>query len=409
MMKIKLYKHQQELVDKAPDKHLLAWEVGTGKTYGALSLIKHKALVIVPKSLKQQWVEEEEFDIDVYTKEEFKKKHLLLPKYNTILIDEIHYFSGMRSIKKKSAMLKALLAYIKKHNPEQIYGLTGTPYLSTPWNIYALAEILGHKWDYMNFKNLFFSMVNFGRRFPVPVVKKRVLEANGVEIPVEEAIAKLVNKIGNTVRMDECVELPSQIFQIEYFALTSEQKKAIENIEDVNPIVRWTLTHQICGGTLKSDGYRENQSFKSEKMDRIVQLAQEHKKLIIVCRYNYEIETIKEKLNKQNNVFIINGKTNNRHEAIRDAENSKESVAIINAACSEGYELPSFPIMVFYSYSFSLKDYIQIKGRIQRLNNIKKNVYLSLVVKGSIDEDVYKCIKNKESFDIEIYDRSKKK
>ena len=64
-------------------------------------------------------------------------------------------------------------------------------------------------------------------------------------------------------------------------------------------------------------------------------------------------------------------------------------------------------VMVFYSYDFSLKNYIQIKGRIQRINNIKKNVYFSLVVKGTIDEDVFKCIQRKEDFDIEIYERTR--
>lgn len=408
---MKLYDHQQALVDKAPDKWLLAWEVGTGKTLAALSLLKYPALVIVPKSLKEQWLENKgKHQIDVYTKEEFRKNHLELTKYNAIIFDEIHYFSGMQGIRKKSAMLKAALSYIKKHNPIQIYGLTGTPYLSTPWNIYALAEILGYKWDYNKYKNCFFSMVNMGRRFPVPIVNKKVMWHNSF-VPTEEAIAMLVNYIGNTVRMDECVDVPSQVYQEEYFELTNEQKTAITKIDDVNPIVRWTKIHQICGGTLKSDGYSEDQIFKSEKMERIVQLCAEHKKLIIVCRYNYEIESIRfkiEKVNKKREVFIINGQNKDRASSITEANNSENCIILIQASCSEGYELPSFPLMVFYSYSFSLKDYIQIKGRVQRLNNIKKNVYLSLVVKGEIDEDVYKCIKNKESFDIEIYNRQKK-
>ncbi len=74
-------------------------------------------------------------------------------------------------------------------------------------------------------------------------------------------------------------------------------------------------------------------------------------------------------------------------------------------SCSEGYELPTFPLMVFYSYDFSLKNYIQMLGRIQRINAIKKNVYLSLVVKDSIDSDVFTSLKKKEDFDIAIYNK----
>jgi hypothetical protein len=402
---MQLYKHQQEIVDKAPDKWLLAWEVGTGKTFAALSLIKYKALVIVPKSIKKQWEENTDHDIVVYTKEEFKRDHLKLPKYNSIICDEAHNFSGMQGKRKMSGMLKSLLAYIKKYDPEQIYLLTGTPYLSSPLNIYALAEILGKKWDFTKYKETFFQMVNMGRRFPVPVARKS-LQWGDKWLTIEECMAKLVNRLGNTVRMDQCIDVPEQIFQVEYFDLTKEQRTAIESIDSVNPIVKWTKTHQICGGTLKGDGYIESQEFKSEKMARVIELVKEHKKLIIICRYNHEIETIKNKLKA--NIFIINGETSNRHETINNAENAKECVVIINASCSEGYELPSFPIMVFYSYSFSLKDYIQMKGRIQRISNIKKNVYLSLVVKNSIDNDVYKSIQNKTNFDIEIYDRNRK-
>ena len=407
---MELYKHQKELVDKAPDKHLLAWEVGTGKTYGALSLLKHKALVVVPKSLKEQW-EKEDFDIDVITKETFRRDHKKVDIYEALILDEAHYFSGMQGFRKKSAMLKSALWYINKHQPEQIYLLTGTPYLSTPYNIYALAEILGHTWEFKKFKETFFSMVNMGRRFPVPILKKDV-DWIGTKIKTEDAVARLVSNIGNTVRMDECVDVPEQIYQIEHFDLTVEQKKAIEALTDIVPIVRWTKTHQICGGTLKSDGYVPDAEFKSEKMKRIVELAQEHKKLIIICRYNYEIRCIEQKIldkykNKQ--TIIINGATKDKHILIKEAEDSKEVIIIINAACSEGYELPSFPIMVFYSHSFSLKDYIQIKGRIQRIDKIKRNVYLSLIVKGTIDEDVKISLDKKTNFDLEIYDKGRSK
>lgn len=224
---------------------------------------------------------------------------------------------------------------------------------------------------------------------------------------IEPKIANLVNKIGSTVRMDECVDVPKQTFLTEHFELTREQKRAIKEIEDTLPIVRWTKVHQICGGSLKGDEYNEPQYFKSEKLNRAIDLAKEHKKIIFVCRYNCEVEMLTTAIGEKTDklVYKITGKTDDKPEIIASAEMNDEVVVIINAACSEGYELPSFPIMVFYSYDFSLKNYVQILGRIQRINRIKKNVYLSLTVPGTIDEDVYNCIKKKENFDIEIYDR----
>lgn len=396
---MELFKHQQELVDKKPEKWLLAWQTGTGKSLAAMELSRNNSdvtLIVCPKSIKDQWAEEAEknnFLCKIYTKEEFKKYLLEIHNYPSIIIDECHYFSGMQGFRKKSGMLKALLIYIRRANPQKIYLLTATPYLSTPWNIYALAEILGYKWNYQDFKDRFFNMVNMGRRFPVPLVKK----------DIEPQIAQLVNQLGDTVKLSDCVDVPEQQYFTEYFDLTSEQKNAIKNITEVNHIVRWTKTHQICGGTLKSDGYVEDEFYKSEKINRLIDLVNQNKKVIVVCRYNNELDYLK-KILKSHKAFVINGMTSDKHTIIKEANQMDECVLLINAACSEGYELPTFPMMIFYSYDFSLKNFIQIIGRIQRINAIKKNVYISLVVKNTIDEDVYKCINKKKDFDIAIYE-----
>lgn len=391
-----LYDHQQKLLSLSPDKHLLAWECGTGKTMAALSIAMTKTdsvLVICPKSLKEQWVEQ--CGHKILSKEEFKKYASKLPWYKCIIIDEAHYFTGMRGLKKRSQLLKSLMDYIKKHNPKYIYALTATPYMSSPWNIYALAEILGHKINYQKFKDAFFQEVNMGLRWPVPVVKKNI----------ESKIADIVKKIGSTVKMSECWDIPEQIFQTEYFELTKEQIKAIDSIEETSAIVRWTKIHQICGGTLKGDGYVETQYFKSEKKDRILELIEKHKLIAVVCRYNAEINYLYDNI-KSKRKWILNGSVKERHEVVREINEKRNGVVFIQASCSEGYGLPHIPIMVFYSYDFSLKNYIQLLGRIQRAGSIKRNVYISLLVKGSIDEDVYRSIQNKEDFQISIYDKS---
>ena len=392
-----LYKHQEEILNKNPKKHLLSWGCGSGKTITSIKLVGYKdTLVICPKSLKEQWYNEmnkhAECSYLILTKEEFKSKYKGLFKYKCIIVDEAHFFFGMLGFRKKSLMLKALLEYIKDVNPERLYLLTATPYLSTPYNLYAACEILGTPPNFKKFKEHFFSMVNMGRRFPVPVVKKGI----------EGDIAKLVQRIGSTVSLEDCFDVPEQTFKVEYFDLTAEQKKAIANLEDEG-IARWTKTHQICGGTLKSDGYSENKVFKSEKMDRLMELVDQHKKLIIVCRYNHEIKSIKDRIKKES--FVINGLVKDRHEIIKLAESKKDCIMLIQASCSEGYELPSFPIMVFYSLDFSLKNHSQMIGRILRANKLKKNVYISLVVRNSIDNDVYKCIQNKEDFNLAIYEK----
>jgi len=389
--------HQQAIVDKNPDRWLFSWQTGTGKTLASLVLAKDKGsvLIVVPKSLKEQW--QEQTTHPVLTKEEFKKNIDKLPAHNCIIIDEAHYFAGY-----KSKLHKSLMWYIAEHRPQHIYLLTATPYLSSVWNIYALGRILGKDWNWLKWNRYFFHQIQMGHR-RISVQKKTI---DGKL--VEDIVSGIVNELGNTVRMDECVDLPEQTFKTEYFELHVSQKRAIENLIDIVPIVRWTKIHQICGGSLKGDSYTKDQFFKSNKLERLKDLLHEHKKAIVVCRYNNELALLSREL-KAKNIFIINGKTKDKHEILKQTNDMDECVLLVQAACSEGWEAPTFPTMIFYSYDFSLKNYIQMIGRIQRINKIKKNLYLSLIVKSTIDEDVYKGIQNKKDLDIAIYEQARTK
>lgn len=393
-----LYDHQQKLLDLNPAMHLIAWGTGTGKTITAIELAMkngEEALIICPKSLVEQWKAQVPDNWLVISKEQFKKKYRQLNSFNCLIVDEAHYFGNY-----KSGLTKALLDYIKLHKPKYRYLLTATPYLSSSWNLYSYGLIFGKDWNWYKWYKHYFNEVKFGQR-KIPVAKKIV---NG--LPIEQEIARLVSVLGSTVALEDCFDVPEQIYQTEYFELTKPQLSAIADNWDPLPIVRFTSEAQICGGTLKGDGYREDQTFASEKMSRCLDLIKEHKKLVVVCHFNNEIKALANKVGKKK-AIIINGDAKDRHRLVAMAEAVDDCVVFINSACSEGFELPSFPIMVFYSYGYSLKDAVQMRGRILRANKLKKNVYLSLVVKDSIDEDIYKCIESKQDFQCEIYARER--
>lgn len=390
-----LYKHQQHLLDLNPKRHLLAWGTGTGKTITSIELA-HKnggrALFIVPKALNTQWCialkgSRHSFYL-VVTKEEFRRDWQTLPKFDCVVVDEAHYFFGM-----KSQMAGALEKYCKKHSVEYRYFLTATPYLSTAWNIYMAAVQLGYAISYPTFKYRFFYDITMGRR----VVPK---QKDGIE----DELAKIVHQIGSTVRLEDCVDVPEQVYETETFELTSTQKRAIENLTDTMPIVRFTKQHQIENGHIKGNEYEDSRTFDSHKTDRIAHLVHENKKIAIVCRYNGQISFLKDHLAgaTDKKIFVINGEVKDRAQVVKDAEAAEECVVLIQASCSEGYELPSIGVCVFASLSFSFKDYRQMQGRFLRINALKKNVYIHLVA-GEIDMAVYSSIMKKQDFDIAIY------
>ena len=396
-MKPARYKHQQEVIDKSPDKYLFAWGCGCAKTRGAIELMETKTfdvLVIVPKSLVANWKREIKMwsngnvAYEIITKETFRRDVQKIRRYDGIIVDEAHFFSGMTS-----KMSRALISYIKAGGIRYVYALTATPFLSKPWNVYRLAQVLGQEWHYRHFEWEFFNNVNMGGRL-IPVLKKGM----------EPRLAEYVHQLGTPVTMDEAVDVPENNYITEYFELDKNQKKRIAEAYDANPLVRFTREHQICGGTVKGDEFVDSEIFEVDKRQRVLDLAVENNKLIVVCRYNLEIDALENALREAGRkVYVIRGETKDRDTVLQDARKQHEFVIVVNAACSEGWECPEASLMVFYSYDFSLKNYIQMIGRIQRINKVAKRTYLSLITKSSIDEEVFNCVLNKESFHIEIY------
>jgi len=394
---MKLWKHQQKIVDRFPSKHVLVWDTGTGKTRAAIALsnkAEEKTLVICPKSLRKNWVRKLEEhstlahnDTRVMTKEEFRSDWKDLPDYPAVIVDEAHYFFGTTS-----QMMKSLRYYFKRHDTQYRWLLTATPYRSNPMDVYILATHLGKNIDYDRFRERFFEKHWYGR--------------NQVWQPkedIEKDIAAIVKRLGSVVRKEDCVDIPDHSHEVEYFEETKTQKRHREDLDDIEAIVKFTKEHQICGGTMKGDEYdREDEYISTNKLDRLQSLANEVDQMIVVCRYNLELEMIQEKL-IHDDVYLLNGQTDNRQEMIDEIQEKDSYVLLVNAALSEGWELPKCNTMIFWSLDFQLKNYIQMQGRIDRNNHLESNHYLHFLTADTIDEGVYESMKAKEDFHVQIY------
>jgi superfamily II DNA or RNA helicase len=398
---MELYSHQQKLLELNPKRYGIFWQGGLGKTIMALELAKKnnsRVLIVCPKLIKLTWQREVAnypmLEHKIVSKEEFRRDWDTYPKYDTICFDESHFVSH------NSQMTKALAKYIKRHNPTYRYLLTGTPY-SDPFSIYYQAQHLGYNWSYNSFKNTFYQFVPMGNRV-IPIVRKGI----------EGQIKNLINTIGETLAMEDVFDIPEQLFKTEYFNLTTEQKREIKKIDESETvhIARWTKIYQLTGGTLKGDEYTKDIFVKSEKLERLIELINENDKIIVVCRFNNEIEYIKKQLTElKKPVFVINGaiKVEDKRKTIDEMAKIDQYCTLVNAMCSEGWEAPNCPLMVFYSIAFDLKNYLQMQWRIHRANHLKNNLYISLVVADTIDEDVFKTLNNKMDFHIELYEPKK--
>lgn len=397
-----LYKHQIDFLKENPNKCTLVHSCGTGKTRTAIEWAKQsgiRTVVVCPKSLKANWLREIKrwWKLDyftVLTKEEFRRDFEKINPVRQIIVDEVH--NGFLTPNFKSQMSKALRKYLKVNTVTRVLLLSATVYTSSPWNIYNLAYYTGHEWSYSKFKYTFFNDIRMGMRW-ISQPKKGI----------EGELAKLTQKIASVVDIHDCLDVPEQLhMDPEYFALTKEQQKAIKEAYDPVPIVRYTYQHEIENGVLLANEFREKQSFKCDKNERILELVKENKKVAIVCRYNAQMQDIFDMLASNGIVAsVINGMVKDRDSVTLRAEKMEGGVVLIQADCAEGYQLPSFELCIFASMSYAYTKFEQICGRFLRMDKPSRTTFMFLLTEGdSMDQAVYDAIKRKEDFQIQLYE-----
>lgn len=416
---VKLYQHQLNIINDDKKKCGLFLGTGSGKSLTSLMLAQGKVLVICPKTIKEAGTwnkalevsEREDISVTIISKETFRRDHEILERCDTLIIDEIHSVAGLtpdiryknkQPIPKASQLFEATQAYIKRVRPERIYALTATP-TRNPMCVLGIAWILGENWDFYKFRDVYYTQVNIGSR-KIWVVRK--------SHEVKERQGKAVRNLGYTGKLSDYFDFPEQVYITKEVGLTSEQIKKLRELplEYPDPIVLCGKRNQVENGILNGDKFNDTEYFDNRKLEVLVDYAMEFPKMIVFSKYIHQIEKIAGAIKKETGkkVFIITGDVKERGDIIEEAEKTEECVLIVSSQISAGWEAPSFPVMIFASMSFSLIDRVQGEGRILRANNLKKNLYITLVARDkedTVDEAVFEAIENKKDFSEAIYSK----
>ena len=394
-MNLTLYPHQQNFLDRNIHRHLLAFGTGLGKTLTAIEYIKkHKirtTLVICPKTIKEQWEAELHKHLSiqpnlkslVVTKEQFRDKFDHSVPADLVIVDEAHFFFGL-----KSRMHKTLKNYFQRHDTKHRLLLTATPVLSAgSMNVYATSLLLGKEVNYIEWRKTFQYRRSIGRgRFA------------WFDREDERTVKKLyayLGKIGTFVSSDEVYKVPPQTTKQHLIKPPQALRNALQCELDgeTEPIVIWTKTHRL------------EQRFKR---DYVRDLASKYKRVMIVTRYVDELQEYSHLFNERPNVAVLSGKTKDRYNLIKSIQDKENYVFIVNSAISEGYELPHTEAIIYASLDFSIKNKIQMDGRALRMNKPSPTDIHIVVITGGSDQDVYKSIEKKEDFNLNMFIHNKK-
>lgn len=418
--------HQQTFDDIAKP-HYGCWHgTGTGKTRTCThSVREHEGsiMVVAPKTSvqKKQWQGEAKTlglkEPFVISKEQFRRDHKTLPHFDAVIFDEAHFIFGVTpntkqvnkvKVPKASQLYEAARWYIDTHKPKRVILATATPN-KTPMSIWAAGRLLGRDWDFYRFRNLFYKRLPMNVRSPVYAPKRDKASI--------DALARFTNSLGQSLRMEDIKDVPLQSFITETFDLTAKQKETLKTLPS-----RFTdLTslrckrHQVENGLLYEDALdpvaqkvvRTVENIPCEKLAYIIERSYEFPKMVIFANYTEQVDQIAEALRKEGKeVHVMDSRTKDR-KAVENAVESVDSAYVVaQATVSSEWEFKSCPVMIFASLSNKNVDYIQGKGRIQRYDAVKKNLYIHLVTdhKESIDKRWYDAIMSGKDFNEALYE-----
>ena len=127
-------------------------------------------------------------------------------------------------------------------------------------------------------------------------------------------------------------------------------------------------------------------------------------KIAIVCRYTEQMEDLLNRLKAalpERRIFAIHGgvPTETRQRIVEDIRSGADGIVLLQSATCEGYSLESIPTMVFASMDYSYRNYRQMRWRIQRINAVKKNLYIHLI-SGDADRAIMDAMLRHEDFDV---------
>ena len=400
-MAITLYQHQQkgkELLLKNK-KYCLFFEVGTGKTFTALSALcelpECKVLIVAPKRvLENVWKKDTNYDLSKYdvTYLNYEKiardKNFIKNTYDVIILDEVHKLKGKAT--KTSRKFRTVTAKAK-----YVWGLTGTPVANNyadVFNIFRNMNIVEFNMSYDEFVCRYYYTKQLesgmGFRFeillsPKPFMVDELMERVGKHSMVKEA--------------KDCIDLPEKRTDIVYIdGMVSEKYRELkdgilrtdEYEKTMIPLETLNKLHQASNGFFYDDNKNVHKVCENKKLkelnDILEDMLEETERVIVVFQYQQDLEELKTL----------------KYEWTTDpTEFPNKQLLFIQYGQSEGLNLQYCNQMIFYSYDYSFLNYEQMTGRIYRNGQKNNVVYTILISKGTIEEKIWWAIKNKKSRD----------
>lgn len=374
-----LKSHQTEAVAKAipvlKSKNLvyIFGQPRVGKSLIALELSKQcipkapgKTLVFTKKAAIKDWLQyTNDYTYDVTNYEQAEK--LNSGDYNFIIIDEAHNFGAFP---KPSQRIRIMRQFCKG---KPIVFLSGTPFVESPNSAYSQLSLSSFS-PFKEFKTPY----EYFRRFGIPDQRwlygrlvesyskgrmPEVLDDYVIRVTYDDAGFKYQNY--DDIHLLDCPEgFLDTVMKVKNTGMYFNNPLETESSASM-------CLHRLCGG------FYNGPVPEQPKLDWLMKFVNPSKRTAIMC---YFIEEQNELARLLPNCTVLS-----------------------STQYCEGIDLSDYDQFILYSFGYSGAKFIQLRDRIVNLNKDRKTQVTIPLLKGQIDESVYRAVSRKKNFNLKSF------
>ena len=218
--------------------------------------------------------------------------------------------------------------------------------------------------------------------------------------------AKIAPYVFNRRKID-CLDLPDKVYVKHYIEMTPEQEEIYKTLEDqllyelksgelvdvtmaLNRFLR--LQQVLCGSVM-------GEIIPSNRAKFVAELITETKsKSIVFCRFVQDVSLVGAELDRLGIGCIqIVGETENRLDSIASwrEDSSRRALIMTTGVGGVGLTLNESNNTIYYSNSWSATDRKQSEDRNHRIGQVNKVTYHDVIVRKTIDEQIYNALRSK--------------
>lgn len=421
---MKLYEHQIKALSETKDLNKVAYylDMGLGKTFVGAEKMKcldtKVNLLICQKSKIDDWIEhfvdnnyEQHFgmiyDCTKWNKKDWtafsnnpNKKCLLIINYELAWRrKELNSLNGFTLMLDESSLIQNRKAkqskFIMKLNYKNLILLSGTPTSGKYENLWSQLYMLGYNIS----EEVFLKQYVNQKIIKIGGVPHKTVDKDNPYKNVDRLKRKMRAYGCVFMKTEDCFDLPEQTFIEVKISNSPLYKKFMKNsyalVDDTELVGDTSLTkrlraRQICG------------QYCEEKLNGVKDLIEStNDRIVIFYNFTAEMELIEnlcKSLNKP--VGVVNGERNEKE--IFDI-NSNAILLCQYQAGSRGLNLQKSNKIIYFTLPERSEFFEQSKKRIHRIGQKNKCFYYVMLMKNSIEEDIYKNLKQGKDYTDELF------